>query len=191
MRRHSQRAFIVAWKEGAKFGQRSLQFYFSLGGWGVAYLPQLQSLGHSLQALLASALHGQRELDKLIVEQLDPGNQAALAGYGVAPRAFQFQSKRQWHLPLPSRAGGVKSEQHRQQSRGGDGQRKRSRPDTRSTVESATAHPAAAAIKKQPSLQRPGDGSSHASAEERGTLVTGAAATPALFLKIKINKSCI
>ena len=53
-----------------------------------AYLPQLQSLGHSLQALLASALHGQRELYKLIVEQLDPGNQAALAGYRVAPGAF-------------------------------------------------------------------------------------------------------
>lgn len=58
-----------------------------LGGPG-AHLPQLQSLGHSLQALLASALHGQRELHKLVIEQLDPGNQAALAGHRVAPGAF-------------------------------------------------------------------------------------------------------
>ena len=76
------------------------------------HLPQLQSLGHSLQALLASALHGQRELHKLVIEQLDPGNQAALAGHRVAPGAFQFQPEWQWHL-LPSRVEGLKREKHR------------------------------------------------------------------------------
>lgn len=70
-----------------------------------AYLPQLQSLGYSFQALLASALHRQSELHKLIIEQLDPCNQAALAGHSVAPGAFQFQSKWQWHL-LPSTVEG-------------------------------------------------------------------------------------
>lgn len=71
------------------------------------------------------------------------------------------------------RSEGVKREERRQQCSGGDGGRGQSFAAGRSTLQSPAAHPAAAAsIKMQLSLQRPGEGSIHASAEERGTLVT-------------------
>ena len=80
----------------------------------------------------------------------------------------------------------MKREKHRHQSSGGNGERKRSCPEGRSTVQSPAAHPAAAAaIKKQLSLQRPGDGSTHASAGERGTPVTQAIATLGFVFKNK------
>lgn len=81
-----------SWEEGSEARPEKPADFFA------AYLPQLQPLGHSLQALLASALHRQRELHKLVIQQLDPRNQAALAGHRVAPGALQFQTKWQWHL---------------------------------------------------------------------------------------------
>lgn len=70
----------------------------------------------------------------------------------------------------PFKSGEVKREKHHHQSSGDDGGRKWSCPVGRSTVQSPAAHPAAAAaIKKQLSLQRPGDGSTHASPGEGGT----------------------
>ena len=77
------------------------------------------------------------------------------------------------------KSGGVAREKHHHQCRGGAaGGGGRSPPSGGQSAQSRTAHPAAAAaIKTQLSLQRSGEGSIHASAGERGTLVTRAMAT--------------
>lgn len=58
------------------------------------YLPQLQPLGHRLQALPPRALHGQRALDNTAVQQADASDKAVLAQDVVAPRPAQLQAER-------------------------------------------------------------------------------------------------
>lgn len=59
-----------------------------------SYLPQLQPLSHSLQALLPSALHRQGALDDIAVQQADPGHKAVLAQDVVAPCPAELQAER-------------------------------------------------------------------------------------------------
>lgn len=59
-----------------------------------AHLPQLQPLGHGLQALLPRAFHRQCALDDIAVQQADPGDKAVLTQDVVAPCPAELQAER-------------------------------------------------------------------------------------------------
>lgn len=96
-----------------------------------AHLPQLQPLRHRLQTLLARALHRQRALDHVTVQQADPRHKVVLAQHVVAPRAPQHQPERHgWSVGgggggQRSRRGAVRRSKSRsreqEEGRGGEG----------------------------------------------------------------------
>lgn len=65
-----------------------------------SYLPQLQPLSHSLQALLPCAFHRQCAFDNTAIQQADPGHEAVLAQDIVAPCPAELQAERHGSVAL-------------------------------------------------------------------------------------------
>lgn len=73
-----------------------------------SHLPQLQPLGHRLQAFLPRGLHGQSALNHIAVQQANPRHKVVLAQDVVAAGAPHYQPERHGWQEVTAQSKGLK-----------------------------------------------------------------------------------